>query len=260
RSLITLNKFILYSSNISVKPNKIFITRFEMDFINSQDGLWESDINIESVKRYSRQMVVPGIGIEGQMAISRAKVLVVGAGGLGSPVITYLAMAGIGELGIADYDRVELHNLQRQSIHTEDMVGEYKTRSAVGFIRKINRTVKVVEHCVAVDVGNIKGIIGGYEVIVDCSDNAKLRYVINDACREMGKDLVCGSVLRWEGQVFILSRTGSCFRCIFPVPKESAANCDQSGVVGPMCGVIGSMQAVEVMKVICARDRGVEVK
>lgn len=216
--------------------------------------IWESDLPIESVKRYSRQIVVPRIGIVGQRAIGESRVLVVGAGGLGSPVLTYLAMAGVGVLGIADYDHVELHNLQRQSVHSEASIGQRKTESAAEFIKGINSRVVVALHDLKLDAENVSDVIREYDVVVDCCDQVGLRYAINDCCRMQGKDLVSASVLRWEGQVCVVPHTGCCYRCIFPEMKESAPNCDLSGVLGSMCGVIGCMQATEVLKLILGSD------
>lgn len=220
-----------------------------------KDTLWESDLPISSIKRYSRQIVVPGIQVEGQKVLEHAKVLIIGMGGLGSPVLTYLAMAGIKSIGIVDFDRVELHNLQRQSVHTEGRVGEYKTRSAVEFVRNLNSEVEVTEHLCRIEDDNIMEIIESYDVVVDCCDQIDTRYLINDCCRILGRVLVSASVLRWEGQIVSIGSSGSCYRCIFPHMKTTAPNCDQSGVVGSMCGVIGTMQATEVIKMILGCNR-----
>lgn len=217
---------------------------------------WESDLPIGDIKRYSRQIVVPGVLVDGQKAISSARVLVVGLGGLGSPVLTYLAMAGVGTIGVADFDVVELHNLQRQSVHSEKAVGTPKTGSAMEFVKRINSRINVVEHNTAVTADNCAAIIANYDLILDCCDAVELRYVLNDSCRTGGIDLISASVLRWEGQIYTVPREGCCFRCMFPVPKKGALNCDQSGVIGPMCGVVGCMQATEAVKLIMERGRG----
>lgn len=221
--------------------------------------LIESDLSPDSVNRFSRQIIVPAIGIAGQKRLESCRILVVGTGGLGSPVLSYLAMAGIGEIGIADFDTVEIHNLQRQSIHSEEWIGRLKVDSAESFIRRINSNVLTRKYPVRMTDDNCPGIISGYDMVLDCTDEIGIRYALNDWCRRLGREFICASVLRWEGQVFVVPRGGSCFRCIFPRPKERAASCDQSGVVGSLCGVIGAMQATEAIKLIVGgktADRG----
>lgn len=212
--------------------------------------LWESDLPISQVKRYSRQIILPKVKIEGQKALLNASVLVVGMGGLGSPVLMYLATTGIQRIGIVDFDKVELHNLQRQVIHQESTIGEYKTKSAKNFMNNLNSTIEIQEYCTVLDENNVFEIIDRYDIIVDCCDSLKLRYVLNDACRIKDKSLVCASVLRWEGQICVISPNNACYRCMFPEMKTSAPSCESSGVMGPVCGVIGSLQATEVVKLI----------
>lgn len=240
------NKCINSSENTCINSS-------ENKCINTRIVYWESDMPAEDIRRFSRQIIVPNIWIEGQKRLKAAKVLIVGMGGLGSPVLTYLAMSGIGEIGIVDFDRVEIHNLQRQSAHNENTIGEYKTRSAAEFASKLNSRVIIREHNVFLDETNICEILSGYDVIVDCCDQIRLRYTINDWSRMLQKDLVSGSVLRWEGQINVIPRDGSCYRCVFPEMKERSGSCDTSGVVGSMCGVIGSIQATEVIKMIINR-------
>lgn len=216
--------------------------------------LWETELPLDDVKRYSRQIILPKVKVDGQKALDKAKVLVVGLGGLGSPVLMYLATTGIRTIGIADYDVVELHNLQRQIIHTEENVGKSKTASAREFVAKLNSSVSITEHNVQLGSGNIMDIVRGYDVVADCCDNIQLRYVLNDACRVMGKDLVSASVLRWEGQVCVAKRGGACYRCMFPEMKASASSCDMSGVMGPVCGIVGSLQANEIVKLILEKN------
>lgn len=212
--------------------------------------LWESDLPIEDVKRFQRQVIVPKVGVEGQLLLNKSKVLVIGMGGLGSPVLMYLATTGIKKIGIVDYDRVELHNLQRQVIHTESNIGEYKTKSAADFIEKLNSTIKIEVFNEYLNKNNIEKIISAYDIIADCCDSIELRYLINDTCRILNKKLVCASVLKWEGQICVIANNSACFRCIFPEPKTNAPNCATSGVIGPVCGIIGSMQATEIFKLI----------
>lgn len=214
------------------------------------DPLWESDLPIMDVIKYSRQIILPKVKVDGQKALDDAKVLVVGMGGLGSPVLMYLATTGIRKIGIVDYDSVEIHNLQRQVIHNENTVGTLKTKSAKSFVSALNSTVEIVEHCVRLDQSNVMDIVKEYDVVADCCDDVQLRYIINDACRILNKDLVCASVLRWEGQICVIRKTDACYRCMFPEMKTNASSCDMSGVMGPVCGVVGSMQANEIVKII----------
>lgn len=212
--------------------------------------LWESDLPVEDVQRYSRQTILPQVNVKGQKALDSARVLIVGMGGLGSPVLMYLATTGIREIGIVDFDKVELHNLQRQVVHREKSVGEPKTRSAKEFAVQLNSTIRVTEYNIYCCKSNVMDIVGNYDVVADCCDDIQLRYILNDACRVLGKDLVSASVLRWEGQICVAPRSGACYRCIFPAMKTSAPTCDSSGVMGPVCGVVGSMQASEIVKLI----------
>ncbi|KAM0680060.1 hypothetical protein GINT2_001750 [Glugoides intestinalis] len=216
--------------------------------------IWESDLPIEDIKRYSRQVILPMVGIAGQKALDNAKVLIVGLGGLGSPVLMYLATTGIRTIGIVDFDHVELHNLQRQVIHNEQTIGYSKTKSAKAFVSSLNSTVEVIVHNLHLDSSNVIDIIKEYDVVADCCDSIQLRYAINDACRVLGKDLVSASVLKWEGQICVIRNSSACYRCIFPEIKTSAPSCDVSGVMGPVCGVVGSMQAVEIVKLILNQD------
>ncbi len=220
---------------------------------------WESDLTKNSVERYMRQVIVPNIGIDGQKYIENSSILIVGLGGLGSPVAGYIAMSGVGMIGIVDFDSVELHNLQRQLAHSELYVGKKKTESMANFIQGLNSNVRVKIHDVILDSINAKEIISKYDLVIDCCDRIETRYIISDACQILGKDLICGSVLRWGGQICVIPKEGRCFRCIFPEMKTSGKNCDESGVVGPMCGVIGSMQATEALKMIVERNTGVNI-
>lgn len=215
---------------------------------------WQSELTIDQVKRYSRQVVVPKVKIEGQKALLKTSVLIVGLGGLGSPVLMYLATTGIQTIGIVDFDKVELHNLQRQIIHQESMIGVEKTKSAKSFVNKLNSTIEIQEHCTVLDSENVFEIIKNYDVIVDCCDSLKLRYILNDACRILKKSLICASVLKWEGQICIIENENACYRCMFPDMKTSAPTCETSGVIGPVCGVIGSLQANEVVKLILRQN------
>ncbi|KNE68364.1 hypothetical protein AMAG_13022 [Allomyces macrogynus ATCC 38327] len=207
----------------------------------------------EEIERYGRQMILPNIGRPGQLAIKQASVLVVGTGGLGAPVAMYLACAGIGTLGLVDHDTVAVSNIHRQVIHTEDSVGVPKTTSARKALEKANSHVRYVEHNLLLDASNALATLRPYDVIVDCTDNVPTRYLLNDACVLLGKPLVSGSALRFDGQLTVYHyRNGPCYRCLFPTPPppETVTNCDDGGVLGPVTGMLGSLQALEVLKMV----------
>jgi len=204
--------------------------------------------------RYSRHILLDEIGVDGQRHLSAGKVLIVGAGGLGSPAALYLAAAGIGMIGIADFDRVEEHNLQRQLLHGSGSVGQLKIDSAVARLADVNPFVRVQPHIDGVTLENALELFSQYDVIVDGSDNFATRYLNNDAAFFAGKPLVYGSIFKFEGQVSVFdpARGGPCYRCLFPEPPPagSVPNCGEAGVLGALCGVIGSLQALETIKLI----------
>lgn len=203
--------------------------------------------------RYSRQIFIQEIGVEGQRKIMRAKVLVVGAGGLGSPVIQYLAAAGVGTIAVTDFDKVELHNLNRQIIHQEKNIGRAKTESAAQFVCGLNSGIKFITIDKKIDAINVAPILKGYDIIVDGSDNFTTRYIINDACVFLNKPLVSGSIFAFEGQMAVFNYKGSKnLRDVFPdIPEaDDIADCDRNGVLGPLPGIIGSMMAMQVLKII----------
>lgn len=209
--------------------------------------------NEDRFSRYSRQIFIEEIGLEGQKKIMNAKVLVIGAGGLGSPVIQYLAAAGTGILAVADFDKVELHNLNRQVIHTEHSVGMAKVESAGQFVKILNHQVNFTGHYLKIDDTNAEELISGYDIIVDGSDNFRTRYLINDTCVKLGKPLVYGSILGFSGQVAVLNCQGSRnLRDIFPEPPsdEHIPDCDSLGVLGALPGIVGSMMANLVLEII----------
>lgn len=213
----------------------------------------DAALSKDDVSRYSRQMLLPGFGVRGQKALKSASVLIVGAGGLGCPCAAYLAAAGVGRIGIIDFDAVETSNLHRQILHSEAKVGLSKVDSLVIALRQLNSQPEYVQHCAVLDSSNALDIIGGYQVVVDASDNAATRYLVNDACVHLGRPLVSGSALRWEGQLTVYGhRGGPCYRCLFPEPPPTTTvtNCSEGGVVGMVPGVIGCMQALEVVKIL----------
>jgi molybdopterin/thiamine biosynthesis adenylyltransferase/rhodanese-related sulfurtransferase len=207
----------------------------------------------EQRERYSRHLLVPEIGLEGQTKLLNAKVLLLGAGGLGSPTALYLAAAGVGTLGVVDDDDVDLSNLQRQVIHTTDRIGTPKVDSAEIAINAINPDVKVVKYKTRLDASNILEIIDGYDVIVDGVDNFPTRYLLNDATVRLGIPVVSASILGFDGQLSVFKpHEGPCYRCLYPVPPpaELAPSCGANGVLGVLPGTMGLLQATEVIKLI----------
>lgn len=208
----------------------------------------------DELARYSRHVLLPEIGQAGQTKLKAAKVIVIGAGGLGSPAALYLAAAGVGTLGIADFDRVETSNLHRQLLHHDENVGQLKTESAANRLRQTNPHITVVPHPEGITVANAARIFAAYDVIVDGTDNFGSRYLNNDAALQAGRPLVFGSVYRFEGQVAVFAPQagGPCYRCLFPEPPPtgSVPGCGEVGVLGALCGVIGSWQALEAIKLI----------
>src|SRR3989338_2404032 len=203
--------------------------------------------------RYSRHLVLPEVGIKGQEKIKAGKVLVVGAGGLGSPALMYLAAAGAGTIGIADFDKVEENNLQRQIIHSTKDIGALKTESAKNAINNLNPNINVKVYNEKLNSKNALKIIKKYDVVIDGSDNFPTRYLLNDACVLLKKPLVYGSIFRFEGHASVFNfEGGPCYRCLFPnpPPKNAVPSCAEAGVLGVLPGVIGTIQATEALKII----------
>ena len=207
----------------------------------------------EQIQRYSRHILLPEIGGKGQKRITQAKVLIVGAGGLGSPAALYLAAAGVGTLGIIDGDKVDLSNLHRQIIHATPDLGRPKVVSAKEKMEAINPDVKVIPYSERLTAKNALALLDPYDIILDGTDNFPAKFLVNDAAILSGKPLVHGGILRFEGQVFtILPRKSACYRCIFkqPPPPGAVPSCQEAGVIGVLAGVIGTIQATEVLKLI----------
>ena len=210
-------------------------------------------LSAEQQRRYSRHVLVPEVGEAGQQKLLEAKVLLVGAGGLGSPAGLYLAAAGVGTLGILDSDIVDLTNLQRQVLHTTASVGRPKTESAETTIRGLNPDVRVVRHDTRLEAANVMEVIAPYHVIVDGCDNFATKYLVNDAAVLTGKTNVYGSIFRFDGQAStFVPKRGPCYRCLYPepTPTELAPSCDEAGVLGVLPGVVGLIQATEAIKAI----------
>lgn len=203
--------------------------------------------------RYERQTALKELGEAGQQKLLQAKVLVIGAGGLGCPVLQYLTAAGVGEIGIADDDVVSLNNLHRQVLYTENHIGKLKAEAAAEVLKAMNSNVKINQHLLRLDNKNILPVVRSYDVVIDATDNIPTRYIINDACCLLNKPLVYGSVFRFEGQVAVFNyKTAITYRDLFPEqPKEKEiANCNEAGVIGVLPGIIGSLQAAEAIKII----------
>lgn len=206
----------------------------------------------EQIRRYSRQIILPQVGGKGQRKLLASKVLVVGAGGLGSPAALYLAAAGVGTLGIADFDVVDLSNLQRQILHRTGDVGCPKTESAAETLRALNPDVTLAVHQERITSENALEMLEPYDVVVEGSDNLPTKYLVNDACVLSEKPLVLGAVYQFEGQVGVFLPGGPCYRCIFPEtpPPGAVPSCQEAGVLGVVPGVIGSIQATETLKLL----------
>jgi len=204
------------------------------------------------MERYARQLILEEVGIAGQERLLRAKVLTIGAGGLGSPVALYLAAAGIGTIGIVDGDSVDLSNLHRQILHSTAAIGQAKTESAQRTLAGVNPEVTVVPYQTVLTSANALEIIKDYDVVVNGSDNFPTRYLVNDACVLLGKPLVDASILKWEGQATTFVPGHGCYRCLFPTPPPPGAvpSCAEGGILGALCGFVGARQALEVLKIV----------
>ncbi len=211
------------------------------------------DLTVDEVRRYSRHLIIPDVGKTGQRRLKNAKVLVVGAGGLGSPALLYLAAAGVGTLGIIDFDVVDESNLQRQIIHGQSDIGRPKAVSAMESVREVNPLVNVVLHEERLDSDNAMQIFEPYDLIVDGTDNFATRYLVNDACVLLGKPYVWGSIYRFDGQASVFwAEHGPCYRCLYPEPPPPGMvpSCAEGGVLGVLCASIGSIQVTEAIKLI----------
>lgn len=212
----------------------------------------------EELKRYSRHLALPEIGKEGQLKLKKAKVLIIGAGGLGSPAAVYLAAAGVGTIGIVDYDKIDLSNLQRQILYSKEDIGKNKTAVIKKQLEKINNNIKIITYDEKLTSNNALNIIKNYDVVIDGSDNFPTRYLVNDACVLLKKPDVYGSVYRFDGQASVFNyRNGPCYRCLFPnpPPADLIPNCAEAGVLGVLPGVIGTVQATEAIKIILGKGK-----
>ncbi len=214
-------------------------------------------ISPEEFKRYSKQLLLEEIGYDGQVKLKSAKILVIGAGGLGCPALQYLTAAGVGAIGIADFDVVDATNLHRQILYTAEEIGKHKTDIALSKLSALNPFVKFMPFKTMIDETNAKKIIEGFDIVIDGSDNFMTRYIVNDACVSLGKPLVYGSILGFEAQVAVFNHKGGRnLRDIFPEPPnpEDIPNCSQNGVLGTVTGMTGCLLANEAIKIILNRD------
>ncbi|XP_067013494.2 adenylyltransferase and sulfurtransferase MOCS3 [Anabrus simplex] len=205
------------------------------------------------IARFSRQIIMPEVGVTGQLALKNSSVLIVGAGGLGCPSALYLAGAGIGRIGIVDYDEVEVNNLHRQLLHSETSIGQSKVHSAAQALRRLYSGLQVIPYHLQLDSTNALDIVKQFDMVLDATDNVATRYLLNDACVLTKRPLISGSALQYEGQLTVYNyEDGPCYRCLFPVPPppETVTNCGDGGVLGVVPGVIGTLQALQVINIV----------
>jgi molybdopterin/thiamine biosynthesis adenylyltransferase/rhodanese-related sulfurtransferase len=214
-------------------------------------------ISDHEIERYSRQMLLPDFSLTGQARLKQSSVLVIGAGGLGTPVLSYLAGAGIGKISIVDGDKVELSNLHRQIMYTENDLGKKKAEVIAARLKQLNAEISIEVHQINLQADNAKELIKPFDIVVDCTDNYNARYLINDTCVELEKPFVYASLYKTQGQFALLNwKNGPTYRCIYPNPPgiENSTNCNEAGVIGTLCGVIGSYQANLVIQSIVAPE------
>lgn len=225
-----------------------------MSFIpRIQQAYREVAFTNEEIRRYGRHLIMPEVTLEGQQKLKAARVIVIGTGGLGAPILTYLAAAGVGHIGVVDFDTVDTSNLHRQIIHKSGNVGKLKTQSALEMMTEINPTIEVKTYDVALRSDNALDLLRDYDIVIDGTDNFPTRYLVNDACVLLDKPNVYGSIFRFEGQVTVFwASRGPCYRCLFPEPPDpgTVPSCAEGGVLGVLPGVIGTIQATEAVKLI----------
>lgn len=232
---------------LSTKEAKLAALRREKQVLAQNYGL-----NNDEIAKYSRQIFLPEVGVPGQLKIKNSSILIVGAGGLGCPAALYLASAGVGHIGIVDYDDIEINNLHRQVLYTEDSIRTSKVNTAAENLNRLNSNVKVTPYKVQLDSSNALDIVKHFDIVLDATDNVATRYLLNDACVLSKKPLISGSALKFEGHLSVFNYNGPCYRCIFPKPPppETVTNCGDGGVLGAAVGVIGVLQALEALKII----------
>jgi adenylyltransferase/sulfurtransferase len=212
-------------------------------------------MNDDQLLRYSRQIMLPDFDIAGQECLLQASVLVIGVGGLGSPVALYLAAAGVGHLVLVDHDVVDLSNLQRQVIHQEASLGEPKVDSAAATIAALNPATRVTTINHKLDEAALAATVAQADLVIDCTDNFQVRYAVNDACWAAGVPLVSGAAIRWEGQIAVFDprdASSPCYRCLYAEGDDEALNCSENGVIAPLVGIVGTCQAMEAIKLLAS--------
>ena len=210
------------------------------------------NLDLKQFRRFEKQIILKKIGINGQKKIFKSKVLIIGIGGLGCPLLTYLAAAGVGTIGIVDHDKIELSNLNRQTLFVTKDIGKFKVIQAKNYINKINRKIKIKTFKLKVSLSNIKSIMKGFDIICDGTDNYETRYIINDQCKISKKVLISAAISKFDGHLFKFNfkKNGCCYRCFMPEKPTAENNCDAEGIFSPIAGILGSLQANEVLKTI----------
>ena len=210
------------------------------------------NLDLKQFKRFEKQIILKKVGISGQKKIFKSKVLIIGIGGLGCPLITYLAASGVGTIGIVDQDKVEISNLNRQTLFVANDIGKFKVIQAKKYIKKVNNKIKIKTFKLKVSLSNIKSIIKNYDIICDGTDNYETRYIINDECKKNKKILISAAISRFSGHLFKFNfnKRGCCYRCFMPDKPVGEDNCDSEGIFSPVAGILGSLQANEVLKTI----------
>ena len=210
------------------------------------------NLDLKLFRRFEKQIILKRIGINGQKKIFKSKVLIIGVGGLGCPLITYLAASGVGTIGIVDKDKIELSNLNRQTLFVSKDIGKFKVIQAKNYIKKVNNKIKIKTFKQKVSLSNIKSIIKDFDIICDGTDNYETRYIINDQCKKSKKILISAAISKFSGHLFKFNfkRKGCCYRCFMPEKPEGENNCNAEGIFSPVAGILGSLQANEVLKTI----------
>jgi len=209
-------------------------------------------MNLKDFKRFEKQIILKKIGINGQKKILNSKVLIIGIGGLGCPLLTYLAASGVGKIGIVDHDKVEISNLNRQTLFVQSDIGKFKVNQAKKNINKINSKIKILTFNIKLNSNNIKRVLKNFDIICDGTDNYETRYLINDECKRSKKILISAAISKFDGHLykFNFKKKGSCYRCFMPEIPSDENNCQSEGIFSPVAGILGSMQANEVLKTI----------
>ena len=209
-------------------------------------------LNFHDFKRFEKQIILKKIGIKGQKEIAKAKVLIIGLGGLGCPLLTYLASSGVSNIGLVDHDKIELGNLNRQILFTAKDLDKYKVYQAKSKIKKIYKKIKIRTFKIRIESNNIRSVLKNYDIICDGTDNFQTRYLINDYCKKNKKILISAAISKFDGQLFKFNfkKKSACFRCFMPEQPDTENNCDTEGIFSPVAGILGSLQANEVLKTI----------